>query len=173
MTSWITQFHNPLKSVALPEKRNHPAFWLAVWFGAGLTPFRGPMGALVTLPMAYGLLYYGGQTALFIAAMVTLVVGIWAADWFNKATASKDASPIVIDEAAGMMLGCLFLPTEGHLFWLWWVWAYMLFNWLDYTKPWPADRLEKMGGGYGVMLDDIAAGVYTMLLVPVVMQLGN
>lgn len=173
MMNWIEQFHNPLKSVTLPKNRAHPAFWLSVWFGAGLTPFRGPAGALAALPLAYALLYFGGKPALLIGAVLITLVGFWSADWFNKATASKDASPIVIDEVAGMLFSCMFLPVSGELFWLWWMWAYALFNWLDLLKPWPAYVLEKVGGGFGVVLDDVAVGLYAMVLVPIVMRLGQ
>ena len=72
-----------------------------------------------------------------------------------------DPGEIVIDEVAGQWLACLFLPPEIWLYAL----AFVLFRMFDIFKPWPVDHLDKHGtGGLGIMQDDMAAGLYALLI---------
>ena len=76
----------------------------------------------------------------------------------------KDPSCVVIDEVCGMLLSLIFLPYNIKLV----IIAFLIFRILDTLKPFPVGRLERMKGGPGIMLDDIAAGIYTNIILQVV-----
>ena len=90
---------------------------------------------------------------------VLTVIGTWLA---NQAEAlyGHDASPIVIDEVVGVLLTIMLV---GHTFWIYVV-GFLLFRVLDVVKPPPAYQLQSLRGGFGVMADDIMAGIYGNLL---------
>jgi phosphatidylglycerophosphatase A len=76
-----------------------------------------------------------------------------------RALGRKDPGAIVIDEVAGMALSVLLLPrTAGVL-----LAAFVLFRVFDVVKPYPANALQRLRGGAGVMLDDLVAGVYALV----------
>ncbi|HSE93487.1 MAG TPA: phosphatidylglycerophosphatase A, partial [Methylomirabilota bacterium] len=94
--------------------------------------------------------------ALFFVA-VTLA-GIWAAHRAERLLRAKDPGAIVIDEIAGMTLSVLVFPiTPGVL-----VAAFVLFRLFDVVKPPPARASQQLGGGIGVMIDDLVAGLYAL-----------
>jgi phosphatidylglycerophosphatase A len=77
----------------------------------------------------------------------------------ERALGRKDPGAIVIDEVAGMALAVLLLPrTAGVL-----LAAFVLFRVFDVVKPYPANALQRLRGGAGVMLDDLVAGVYALV----------
>ena len=91
---------------------------------------------------------------LEIATLLACVLGIRAADIYERQTGSKDASDIVIDEVAGQWIALLAAPPD----WRWWIAAFILFRLFDIVKPGPVRMAERLPGGYGVMADDIVAG---------------
>ncbi len=139
----------------------HPAFVLATWFGSGLLPkIPGTWGSAAALPFAWIIAWYGGPWALFAAAIVAFVVGIWAADLYGRHSGVKDAGPIVIDEVAGQWLTLAPFAPEPVTY----LAGFVLFRLADIAKPWPANWADrKLNGGLGVMLDDIVAGIYAGL----------
>ncbi|HUT51175.1 MAG TPA: phosphatidylglycerophosphatase A [Alphaproteobacteria bacterium] len=132
---------------------------LATWFGAGLMPKApGTWGSLAALPFAWLILHYGGYWWLAGAAVLVFLVGWWASNVYIAGTSATDPGAVVIDEVAGQWLTLLPATTL-----VWWHWAvgFALFRFFDIVKPWPvgwADRRVK--GGFGVMIDDVIAGVY-------------
>jgi phosphatidylglycerophosphatase A len=95
--------------------------------------------------------------------VVVIVVGIWAGGRVERVLGTKDPGLIVIDEVAGMLLSVLLLPlphTIGVL-----LTAFFLFRLFDIWKPFPARESQALAGGLGVMLDDLIAGVYALILV--------
>jgi phosphatidylglycerophosphatase A len=132
----------------------HPAHFLAFGFGAGLMPKApGTWGTLVALPI-FWLANTGGNLAVFMAAAIFFVVGIWAAGVAGRALGVADHGGIVIDEIAAFLLVLAFTPPT----FAWWLTAFALFRAFDIFKPWPirwADRNIK--GGFGVMFDDVLA----------------
>ena len=78
-----------------------------------------------------------------------------------------DAHPIIIDEMVGQWLAVAFLPKE----WLPWGIAFVLFRVFDVLKPFPIHRSQKLPGGWGIMIDDVLAAVYTMVLVRIGMEI--
>lgn len=104
--------------------------------------------------------------ALAITVAVT-ALGIWAAKSVEREW-GKDSSRVVIDEAAGMMISLLFVPVTIPYM----VTGFILFRLLDITKPLLIRKTESLPGGWGVMMDDILAGVYTNLLLHTIVWLN-
>ena len=95
------------------------------------------------------------------ALAAVVAVGIWASHRVEEMLGRKDPGVIVIDEVAGMMVAVLFLPrTPGVL-----LWAFLLFRLFDIWKPFPAREAQALRGGLGVVVDDLVAGVYALVLI--------
>ena len=89
------------------------------------------------------------------------LAGIWAGSRVERALGAKDPGVIVIDEVAGMLLSVLFLPRTIPVL----VTAFVLFRVFDIWKPYPAREIQELHGGLGVMLDDLVAGAYALVIV--------
>ena len=138
------------------------AYVLGTWFGCGYVPYApGTAGTLGAIPLYLMLRPYGGWV-VFAAAMVLMVVGIWAADIVAKDSGLKDPQLVVIDEVAGVL--CTLAVASPTLLGL--AVGVVLFRIFDQFKPWPARAAErKLPGGYGIVLDDIAAGAWGALVI--------
>ncbi len=103
----------------------------------------------------------------FTVTVAVTVLGVWVAAGVEKHW-GKDSSKVVIDEAAGMMISLLFIPvTPAYV-----ATGFILFRLLDITKPLLIRRTESLPGGWGVMMDDMIAGLYTNLLLHTIMWLN-
>ena len=142
------------------------ALSLATAFGVGYAPF-----APGTFGSAVGLLLWAvlPQSALAQAAviLVLFVVGCWAGTVVERYYGGTDPGPVVIDEVMGMLL-TLFMHPVG---WTGALTGFFLFRAFDVLKPYPADRLERLHGGIGVMADDGMAAVYANLTLWVLFSL--
>ena len=98
-----------------------------------------------------------GVVALFVVATL---IGLWAAEHAERALGTKDPGAIVIDEVAGMTLSVLFLPLTPLVL----AAGFALFRAFDIWKPFPARRSQQLGGGVGVMIDDLIAGLYALVI---------
>ena len=95
------------------------------------------------------------------ALAAVVAVGIWTSHRVEEALGRTDPGVIVIDEVAGMMVAVLFLPrTPGVL-----LCAFLLFRIFDIWKPFPAREAQALRGGLGVVVDDLIAGVYALVLI--------
>ncbi len=102
--------------------------------------------------------------AAFVMLFVVLFIGAClVADAAETYSGEHDSSRIVIDEIFGMT-ATLFLNPSG---WIWILAGFALFRAFDVIKPWPASYFDRMRGGTGVMLDDLAAGIYANLVLQV------
>ncbi len=90
-------------------------------------------------------------------------IGVHVSTIMEKAH-GHDPSVVTIDEFVGMWLSVLFLPSTYLTFIL----AFFLFRILDIIKPWPARVFDRMNGGWGIMLDDVVAGIYTNIILQIV-----
>jgi len=99
-----------------------------------------------------------GVVALFVVATL---IGLWAAEHAERALGTKDPGVIVIDEVAGMTLAVLTLPLTAPVLAV----AFVLFRVFDVVKPIPARQAQTLHGGVGVMLDDLIAGLYALVIV--------
>ena len=135
---------------------NGIAWAIATWFGCGLVPKApGTMGTLGAIPI-YVLVAPFGRVAVGAAALVVTVIGVWSASIVARALGTKDPQLVVVDEVAGMLV--TMLPV-AHPSWVALTAGFALFRLLDVVKPWPVHRFEKLPGGLGIVMDDVAAGV--------------
>ena len=139
----------------------HPITLTATWFGAGLLPGApGTWGSLAALPFAWGITLTAGPWGLLICACGIFIAGCWAAALYTRAAGLKDCQHIVIDEVAGQWLALCFVPLDPFAYFS----AFLLFRAFDIFKPWPANLADRaLSGGFGIMLDDVIAGVYAAL----------
>lgn len=131
-------------------------YTLAVWFGCGHAPrWPGTVGTLGAMPV-YALALLWGRLGVVVAAAVVTVVGIVVASDVARRLQQRDPQIIVIDEVAGMLTTLVFAEPTWPIVAL----AFVLFRVFDCTKPWPAGAAERLHGGWGIVLDDVAAGFW-------------
>ena len=136
------------------------AFVLASVFGAGYSPVAsGTVGSLVTAVAIWLLPLTPLRIA--VALVVVTLVGIWAGGRVERVLGRKDPGLIVIDEVAGMLFSVIGLPRSLPVL----VTAFLLFRLFDIWKPFPARESQALTGGIGVMVDDLIAGLYTLVLI--------
>jgi len=132
------------------------AYTLAIWFGCGRFPkMPGTAGTLGAVPF-YLLLAQGGPLAVAAGALVVTLVGVWAATEVVRKTGLKDPQIVCIDEVAGVLITLVAAPNT----WKGILASVVLFRIFDQWKPWPARQAEGMREGWGVVMDDVFAGVW-------------
>ncbi|MBI3400016.1 MAG: phosphatidylglycerophosphatase A [Acidobacteria bacterium] len=141
---------------------------LATSLGVGLVPF-----APGTFGSAAGLLVWAVLPAsplVQLAAILALfILGSWSGSVAERHFGRTDPAQVVIDEVMGMVITLFMNPVGG-----WGVLvAFLLFRIADIIKPFPANRLERLPGGIGVMADDAMAAVYANLALRLTLALGN
>lgn len=143
------------------------AYILASYFGFGFSPFAsGTVGSLMTLPLVFGCTYYWGIKGIVILAFIAFIIGILASKEVLKYT-KHDPSLIVIDEVVGQSLSFILLADklQGSLHaWAVYFVGFAFFRLFDIWKPQPARWADrKLLNAWGVMLDDVFAGLYAAL----------
>ena len=134
------------------------ALALATGLGVGYVRFApGTFGSLLGLVVWAAMPRDLSIQALLIA--VVFVAGAWSASVAERRLRSTDPGPVVIDEVLGMLM-TLFMNPVG---WFGASAGFLLFRFFDVVKPYPANRLEKLHGGVGVMADDAMAAIYANL----------
>jgi phosphatidylglycerophosphatase A len=130
-----------------------------------LTPGPGTWGSLAALPLALVLLWLGGPW-LLVAATVVVVVAGFAAVRCEITVADPDPGHVVIDEVAGQWIalwpvafGAVMAEVSYTALWPGWVAAFFLFRAFDIAKPGPVGWADRQKGAYGVMMDDVIAGL--------------
>ena len=98
---------------------------------------------------------------ILVALIVVTLIGIWSGSRVERVLGKKDPGVIVIDEVAGMLLSVILLPPTIPVL----VTAFLLFRLFDIWKPFPARESQALTGGMGVMVDDLVAGLYALVLV--------
>ncbi len=136
--------------------KRQAVMFLATGGYIGHIPFApGTFGSLLGLPIAYGLSLIGTPVALTVVVLIVLTA-VWAAHLAEQQLGKKDPGCIVIDEIAGMCVTMVGLPFS----WYTGLAGFFVFRAFDILKPPPARLLERrLSGGWGVVMDDIAAGV--------------
>ena len=140
------------------------AFVLASWFKTGDSPVAsGTVGSLAALPVCWAAKEFGGFWGLVVTAFVLFGVGSFATKEVLKYT-KHDPSLVVIDEVVGQVLAFVFVASVPST-WGMFVMGFALFRFFDITKIWPACYFDrKVENAYGVMLDDVVAGLYAGLV---------
>jgi phosphatidylglycerophosphatase A len=152
--------HSPSRNPGPPERRNpleRFGLALATGLGAGRAPVApGTAGTLVAIPVAVLVGSAGSLLvqAVLLVALVALLT--WACEVGARCSETEDPGWIVADEVAGYLVAMAFLPVG----WLSLAAAFVLFRLFDITKPPPCRRAEHLPGGFGVMADDLLAGLY-------------
>lgn len=141
---------------------------LATWFYSGYSPkMPGTVGSFAALPFIWACLEAGALPALGLFTMLSLLIGLWASKiYMIHRPESKDPSEIVIDEVAGQALTILLMiwAVPEWPLWLHFGLGFALFRLFDITKPGPIIWCDRhMPGFWGVMFDDIAAGICAAL----------
>ncbi|TNE62118.1 MAG: phosphatidylglycerophosphatase A [Bacteroidetes bacterium] len=143
---------------------------LLTGFGAGWMPVApGTWGAGLALVLAWPIAYWFPQN-LVVMLVVLILAGTWLGAQGSAIVADewgKDPSQTVLDEMVGMWISLLVIPFA----WPWWLAAFLLFRLFDIFKPLGIRQLESVGKGWGVMLDDVLAGIYTNLALQAVWML--
>lgn len=140
----------------------HPAHFIAMGFGSGLAPFApGTFGTLVAIPIALLLRAHAGDATFLAVVALLLVVGAWASQVTGRALGASDHGSIVIDEVAAFLLVLFFTgvtPWRTAI-------AFALFRFFDIVKPPPVRQVDAaIKNGAGVMLDDLVAAGYALLV---------
>jgi len=120
-------------------------------------------GLLILLPLRW----YGTPTIEVAALVALLAVGIWSADVTGREMGDEDPGPVVIDEVVGMLITLLWIPLTVTSV----VAGFLLFRVFDIIKPFPARQCEQLPSGWGVMLDDVMAGIYGLIVMHVALAL--
>ena len=115
----------------------------------------GTFGSAVGLAL-FALIRWSDSIAIELGVIaLLLVLGVWSGDVAEKHFGRVDPGPVVLDEVAGMLITLALIPVNvsGAIV------AFLIFRLLDVVKPWPANRLEALPGGLGMMADDAMAAV--------------
>jgi phosphatidylglycerophosphatase A len=136
------------------------ALVIATVGGAGFAPIApGTVASALTVALLWLVPFsHVGVVAFFV---VVTLLGVWAAEHAERALGTKDPGAIVIDEVAGMTLSVLVLPLTLPVLAV----AFVLFRIFDIVKPAPARQSQALPGGAGVMVDDLVAGLYALVVV--------
>jgi len=141
------------------------AFLIATWFGCGYAPKApGTAGSLAALLIAIVLNWVGGygRWTLLLLTAILLAPGIWSAGVVAKRTNQPDPQIVVVDEVIGQWIT---LAGAATFNWKTYLAAFVLFRLLDMWKPAPARQFENFPGGWGIVADDVMAGVYGALAI--------
>lgn len=147
-------------------------FWsrLATCFGIGdLRPAPGTWGTLAAVPFAVGLGMIDPVLALILVFALT-IVALMACERFEQESGEHDSPRVVIDEFVSYLIAVIWLPMTWQSF----VFAFVVFRFLDITKPLFIGQIDrKIKGGVGTLADDLAAGITTNVLLQVVFYQTN
>ncbi len=149
---------------------------IATWFGCGYSKFApGTVGTLGTLPFAY-FLHQFGIVPYRVGTFVDTIAGVWASGRVAEELGDEDPQIVVIDETSGVLIaiGLASGLTFRENYWLFAV-AVAGFRLFDIWKPGPIDSVQTLPKGWGIMADDvlagIAAGLLTDAIAPLLMRL--
>jgi phosphatidylglycerophosphatase A len=146
----------------------------ATWFYSGKSPKApGTAGSFAALPFGWLIWQYGGNSALVVASVIVFAIGVWAAHQYSHLLGIHDAGEIVIDEVVGQWMCLLVIPLgAGWTDVLWLLAAFIAFRVFDILKPWPIRWVDRrVGGGFGIMFDDVLAGAIAMIVLAVIVHL--
>ena len=143
-----------------PTPFRSPIQFLAFGFGSGLSPKApGTAGTVAAIPIYW---FIADWPLLEYSAfiLVTAVLGIWICGAASRQLKVHDHGGIVWDEFVGYWITMWAVPVD----WVWILAGFVVFRVFDIAKPWPISVLDKkVGGGFGIMIDDILAGVFACI----------
>lgn len=137
----------------------NPIHFVAFGFGSGAAPVApGTFGTLAAIPF-YLLLQYLPLSSYLLVMAVAFAVGCWLCEITSRDIGVHDHGGIVWDEFVGFWITMIAAPPG----WLWIIVGFVLFRFFDILKPWPIRWIDKkVHGGFGIMLDDVLAGLFAL-----------
>ena len=159
---------NPPAPRPAPDLLRHPVQFLAFGFGSGLSPRApGTAGTLVAIPL-YLLFAEWSLLQYTLLVLVSAVLGVWICGAASRQLQVHDHPGIVWDEFVGYWITMWAVPVD----WVWIIAGFVVFRVYDIVKPWPVNVLDrKVGGGFGIMIDDVLAGVMACLTLHIALRL--
>ena len=144
------------QSLSPKELLRHPAGWIASGFGSGFSP-RAP-GTVGTIA---ALLPWGWLRALPLPCYVAIIliafaIGVWASAWVVRRSGVQDPQVVVWDEFVGVWIALIAAPAG----WIWMLAGFALFRLFDIWKPLGAREAQNLPGGWGIVADDVMAGIF-------------
>jgi len=145
--------------------KSRAAWMVATFFGVGhLRPGPGTYASAITVILWWALsrLIAPGWLvpAAVMASVAVTLLGIPPSTVVARESGQKDPGFVVIDEVAGQMIALIAVPVV----WKYLLAGFILFRGFDIIKPFPLRRLERLPGGTGIMMDDVGAGIYALIL---------
>jgi len=152
------------------------ALLLSTFFGTGFFPLGpGTLASALTVAL-FVLMWPAALSPLWLLPLAALVFVpfVWAAAVAATHFRKKDPGGVVLDEVLGQMISLAAIPTgqSGAAGWKYWLLGFILFRIFDIAKPFPAGRIERWPGGWGIMADDCCAGLYAFAAVYLAVSLG-
>lgn len=141
------------------------AYFIATFGYTGLSPKMPGTVASFAAALLIGFAAPSNQT-LLILIVISFLLGLWSCPYVEKMLGQKDPGRVVIDEVLGILITFLILPVS--LNWFVVFLGFFFFRVFDITKFFPVNQAERLPGGYGVMLDDVVAGIYANLCLQVI-----
>lgn len=145
-----------------------------------LQPGGGTWGSLFALPLAWAIIALGGWVTFLAAILLAIGVGAWAIKIETARTGVRDPAEIVVDELAGQWLALLPVAYGAHYanvdvlkLYPGWIVAFVAFRFFDIRKPWLVGRADQRGTPWGVMEDDLWAGLFAAFTVIVLAVLAH
>jgi phosphatidylglycerophosphatase A len=166
----------PDSNLPLPQLSRRAPLWaklVATFLGAGLLhPGPGSWGSAATVFLWWlvsgSISLHWQPTATILLATAAVLIGIPAATHMSRSTGLKDPQFVVIDEVAGQLITLIAIPVSWKSLLL----GFILFRGFDIVKPPPVRQLEHLAEGFGIVLDDVAAGLYALALMQLALHFG-
>ena len=144
------------------------AYILGTGLGSGYVPWApGTAGSFSALLIFY--LIPLADSYWLIFAVILFVAGLWSSIRISRDLGVQDPPQVVIDEWVGQWLALLFLPRSGLILLL----GFWIFRIMDILKPFPARNSQALKGGWGIMIDDVIAAVYTNITIRLIILINS
>jgi phosphatidylglycerophosphatase A len=142
------------------------AFAIATVFKAGYIPIApGTVGSIIGLLIFWLIKDYASFTIEMFVAAALFFAGVWASTIVEQVLERHDPGVVIVDEVVGMLVALMLLPPTITVMFL----AFLLFRVFDIIKPYPARWCEQLSRGWGIMMDDVVAGLYVNVLIHIIL----
>lgn len=149
----------------------NPVHLLSLGFGSGLSPkMPGTMGTIIGVGLYLLIpIQYLSDWRIYLGIIIAaFIIGIFLCGYTANALKVHDHPGIVWDEIVGFLITMFLVPKQ----WLWILVGFVLFRIFDILKPWPISLADKkLKGGFGIMLDDVIAGIFALIVIQITLYL--